>query len=196
MSAELTILRDKVFRARNTGSSPRVHGNGFVQLDLEEGQRMHIFGDARVRPQLRPSTIHDHTLSFKSRVYKGQLVHRTVEVYYAAMGPYRMYRAVTNGKGEDRRLESAGHPRNRFHAIISGEHVIREGETYNFSAGRFHETLAPWLCVTVVNKTEQTGTTAPRVLVPHDISPDEGFNRYQFEEDLLWKIIFDAIAKE
>lgn len=186
------LLRHIAKSLKSDGRRPRVHGNGFVQLDLSDTLRMHVWGDARVRPQLIPSTIHDHTFSFSSQIVRGQLVHREMNAHYDPRGAYRMYRALTSS-GEDRRLRAAGSPSNRFNTLVFKEVLLTEGSTYEFEAGRFHETLAPWSCVTVIEKTETGVDSAPRVLVPHNLSPDETFDRYQMDVDLLWQIVFDAL---
>lgn len=40
-------------------SEPRIHGNGFLQIDLDPLRRMHVW-DHRWPRQIRDSSIHDH----------------------------------------------------------------------------------------------------------------------------------------
>lgn len=188
----LQPLRVEVREAKNHGRRPRVHGNGFVQLDLTDRRRLHIWGDNRIPRQTIPSTIHDHTFSFRSKVYRGQLVHRSIGVYPDSSGGYEMYFAVTN-QGEDTRLVKTT---TRYNMLITEERLLREGDTYTFKAGKFHETIAPWLCVTVIDKDGPSlaqGGANPNVMVPFGLEPDNTFNRYQTSEDFLWQIINEAL---
>ena len=183
-------------RARTAKVRPRVHGNGFVQLDLTDRQRLHIWGDPRIPRQSIPSTIHDHTFSFTSKVYVGQIVHREITLFPTpyATGAYEMYQAVTN-KGEDTRLIKG---EQRYDAIITAERLLRVGDTYTFEARKFHETIAPWLCVTVIDKDGPTlaqGGPNPNVLVPFGLEPDNTFDRYQTRSDFLWEVIRDALGR-
>jgi hypothetical protein len=192
-TATMSTLYAEVIGTKVRGNRPRVHGNGFVQLDLTPSRRLHVWGDPRVPRQSVPSTIHDHTFSFRSVVYRGQLAHRVIGLYSDAKGAYSMYYAVTN-HGEDTRLVKT---RERYDAIITREHLLKEGSTYSFRAGEFHETVAPWLCVTVIDKDGPTlsqGGPNPNVLVPFGLEPDNNFDRYQTDDDLLWQIIFEALS--
>ncbi len=189
-----STLREEVSAAHadRANHRPRVHGNGFVQLDLTSRRRLHVWGDPRIPRQTVPSQIHDHTFSFKSTIMAGQLVHRAISVTKDPAGGYDLYQAVVN-HGEDTRLvKQTG----RVAATITLESLITVGQTYSFQAGRFHETLAPWLCVSVIEKDGPTlsqGGPSPRVLVPATLGPDNTFDRYQTEPDALWRIIFEAL---
>lgn len=187
-------LKSEVLSLRSSGARPRVHGNGFVQLDLTVRRRLHVWGDHRTPRQTIPSQIHDHTFSFKSEIIVGQLVHRTIQVLRDGAGAYDLYRAVVN-HGEDTRLEKQ---QGRVLAQIINESLIRAGQTYSFQATRFHETIAPWPCVTVIEKDGPTlsqGGPAPRVLVPAGLEPDNSFDRYQTPAELLWQIILENLPK-
>lgn len=188
----LVKLRLEVERARSSGARPRVHGNGFVQLDLTERRRLHVWGDPRIPRQLVPSQIHDHTFSFKSTVYVGQLVHRAISLYPGTNGAYEMYYAVSN-HGEDTRLVKT---RVRYDSLITEERLLRAGDTYAFQSRKFHETVAPWPCVTVIDKNGPTlsqGGPNPNVLVPFGLEPDNTFDRYQTSPDLLWEVILEKL---
>jgi hypothetical protein len=185
-------IEAEVNHVRQRGARPRVHGNGFVQLDLTPSRRLRVWGDPRIPRQVIPSTIHDHTFSFQSVVCRGQLVHREIHLYADELGGYEKYYAVTN-HGEDTRLVKS---KDRFDAIITRETLLRTGDTYEFKARLFHETVAPWLCVTVIDKDGPTlsqGGPNPNVLVPFGLEPDNTFDRYQTDADLLWQVIKEAL---
>ena len=188
----LRDLLKTVRLAREVGAKPRVHGNGFIQLDLSERKRLHIWGDRRVPCQAVPSTMHDHTFSFRSTVFRGQLVHRSIYLLPLAQGAYRKYTAVTN-QGDDTRLIAS---EKRYDAVIGREELFKEGDSYEFSARKFHETVILWPCVTVIDKDGPTlaqGGPSPNVLIPFNLEPDNTFNRYQVPTELLWQVIFDNL---
>lgn len=191
MSVELDQITEL---CRADGIRPRVHGNGFIQLDLTERKRLHVWGDPRIPRQKIPSTIHNHTFSFRSKILIGQLVHREINLIESRNGAYEIYQAVCN-EGEDTRLDKRV---GRVAAIIIKEQVLRKGDTYTFQAKEYHETVAPWLCVSVIDKDGPTlaqGGPNPNVLVPFGLEPDNTFNRNQLHPDILWKIIFEAFGK-
>lgn len=180
-----------VVDAHNAGARPRVHGNGFVQLDLTDRRRLHVWGDPRIPRQVTPSQIHDHTFSFTSQIIIGQLVHRVIFVNRDPGGGYDLHKAVVR-QGEDTQLVKEP---GRFSATIVTEHLAVDGSKYSFQAGQFHETVAPWLCVTVITKDGPTlaqGGPSPRVLVPAGLEPDNTFDRYQTPPDALWDIILQS----
>lgn len=192
---------------RREGAQPRVHGNGFVQLDITARHRLHIWGDPRIPRQLIPAQIHDHVFGFTSRVLLGQLVHRRMFVYedktfgegriHGSLGaPYRRYQAVVTHGADTALVQQPG----RWGAAIMEERLFRAGDVYTFAAGAFHETLAPWLCVTVIEKdgpTLEQGGPAPSVLVPDGVAPDPSFDRYTAApDDLLWAVIFGALVSK
>ena len=81
-------IREEIGIARTADRRPRVHGNGFIQLDLTDRRRLHVWGDHRIPRQSVPSTIHDHTFSFKSTIILGQLVHREIGIFPDTSGAY------------------------------------------------------------------------------------------------------------
>jgi len=105
-----------------------------------------------------------------------------------------MYQAVCN-HGEDTRLNKR--PEWRCNALISAERLLRRGDTYTFKARKFHETIAPWLCVSVIDKDGPTlaqGGPNPNVLVPVGFEPDNTFDRHQTKTELLWQIINETLG--
>src|SRR5580765_3414507 len=122
------VLTDKlkleVENGRRSGLRPRIHGNGFVQLDLTERRRLHVWGDSRIPRRLVPSQIHDHTFSFTSEIVIGQLVHRTIGVQFDPSGAYDLYKAVLN-HGENPQLEKQ---QGRVIATIQNESLIVAGQ--------------------------------------------------------------------
>ncbi len=59
---------------RDVGKNIRVHGNGFIQIDISSLTRVHVFGHPLIPRQLTPTPIHDHRFGFHSMVLAGCLV--------------------------------------------------------------------------------------------------------------------------
>lgn len=183
---------------RETGSEPRVHGNGFIQLDLTERSRLHIWGDPRISRQKVTTPIHDHVFGFVSTIIVGRLVNVVYTVEPREHGDFRVY-VPEMREGHDTILKPTS-----MEVIAEPIHVDMVnwnsgGNSYGILAGDFHETFAPdGPAATVITKDDDTqaqGNTAlPRVLVPVDRAPDNDFNRHHaMPQSLLWSIIEETL---
>jgi len=184
---------------------PRVHGNGFIQLDLTPHTRLHVWGDPRIPHQSSPTPIHDHVFDFHSRIILGTVGNQRYSVLQGqdpitardvySIHSYDVHRARREGDTEDTQLVSTGQ-------IVSL--VRREpewfgcGESYYMRAGELHESLSRELAVTVITKSlpaPHGGQGEPRIFVPMGTRPDNDFRREAPDEDLLWTVISDALLK-
>lgn len=186
-------LRD----VRNRGVKPRVHGNGFIQLDLANDVRMHVWGDDRIPKQVTETPVHDHMFAFRSFVLRGSLFNRQFmwmesrDIYDHIQSTHMVHRAQVREK-EDTVLMPTGEL-GRL-ALISEHEVTR---SYQMTPLAIHESVAEALAVTVIVKQGLTlaqGGASPRVFVPLGVKPDNDFNRYATSEDKLWQIIHEAIG--
>lgn len=185
--------------ADGLGGAPRVHGNGFVQLDLPGRLRLHVWGDPRVPRQSVSTQIHNHVFGFASRVYVGRLVNVTYSRMPDPAGRYRLCEAVCRD-GEDTMLVPvlAGSRRTMTPVRVQ---AVEEGETYDFPDELYHETLTNQVTVTVIEKrgrtlAERPEGPRPRVFVPHDREPDNSFHRDRCDPWLLWSVVFRALSQE
>lgn len=184
---------------RKNGNRPRVHGNGFIQIDLTDRSRLHIWGDPRIPKQKVATPIHDHVFSFESICIVGRLINVNYATAIREWGTHTIYLPEIR-EGEDTILKSSGIKVSPFGI---GADLIMAGETsnriYNIEAGYFHETVATEPSATVITKdgpTQAQGAEVkPRVLVPVMMEPDNEFNRYDANEDLLWRITEDVLAR-
>jgi hypothetical protein len=188
----------EAIHAGNLGSVPRVHGNGFIQLDLTDRVRLHVWGDPRIPRQDVPSLIHNHIFSFDSKIIVGQLIHRTMMLMPHPEGAYTLYKAESAiPKTDQSILLSTGEKAN---VTITEERLLRTGEVYHFPEYAFHETVSPWPCATVIEKhgatlAQSDGLNQPLVLVPTGQLPDNSFDRYAFNPNLLWSIIYSVLGQ-
>lgn len=189
---------------RATGNEPRVHGNGFVQMDLSDTVRLHVWGDPRTPRQTQPTPIHDHVFGFTSRIFRGRLVNLPYEIVPTnEVGTYHVYTCVPRVRDDTGLVRDSNSPvpvyaRPCYPNVVSA--YGSGGEFYCFPAYQFHETFTPdGVAVTVIVKHGPTMRQdphvdrRPRVLVPVGRQPDNDFDRHSFDPALLWRIIEDAV---
>lgn len=186
-------LIDRLIKMGEDGLTPRVHGNGFIQLNLSSDTRLHIWGHPDIPRQLVPTPIHDHAFSFQSSVIIGVLTNKTYFLEEHSSGEYIVYRAVCRDN-EDTVLESMRIPTS---VVLQHKQVLRPDNPryYRMSAYEFHETETFVPTATVMRKSYPVGPKhTPRVLVPRGFHPDNEFNRYAFDPNELWRIIADVLG--
>ena len=185
---------------RKNGRRPRVHGNGFIQLDLTEETRLHIWGDPRIPRQQVATPIHDHVFNFKSTVLVGRLINVRYDVTRRldVVMTHEVYQPEIR-EGEDTILMPT---RDTVCPFVTGGDLVMAGTlhpTYYMHKQYFHETVATEPSASVIVKDSPTqaqgARTKPRVLVPIGKKPDNEFNRYAADEDLLWHIIEQTLER-
>jgi len=173
---------------------PRVHGNGFIQLDMTPTRRLHIWGHPDIPRQTVSTQLHDHTFGFRSRILMGNLEDVRLEAIPDPKGAYMTHRAVIRDK-EDTVLQPTGE---RVTMEITSVNVYTAGDYYVMPSLAIHESKPRGLAVSIIEKTgpslAQSGPS-PRVFVHHGESPDNNFNRYAFPVEELWRIISDVLLK-
>jgi hypothetical protein len=192
------VFRDVIWFARDVlGNRPRIHGNGFLQLDLSDTARLHVWGDPRIPRQCTPTPIHDHMFAFSSLIMRGIMtdIRYTPCVSEEEDGTHWAYKARVR-EGEDTILVPANTTKPYYMTPISRQ-TYTPGQSYTMAVGEFHESRPNGLTVTVIlkqGKTLSQGGASPTVMVPKGMEPDNRFNRYlMLSEDEMWKIIMDAV---
>jgi hypothetical protein len=224
--SNMTSLADTlqaVYRQRDHGIKPRVHGNGFIQLDMARDVRLHVWGDPRIPRQKTFCQIHDHIFSFDSELIVGQLINiwYDTELVIGGHGAYKIYEPFPRG-GQDTGLKDTGHTVDIFQkppVLLRTMHPF--ADHYHMKWGEFHETIASGPAATIMHKNgpsqletytslgidlnninpdgsdyhlmDALDTRKPRVLVPVGQEPDNEFRRDMFDDRLLWTIIFDTL---
>ncbi len=196
---KLDSISRVVREVKKEGKIPRVHGNGFIQLDLTQENRLHIWGDKRIPRQQVSTPIHDHIFHFESVVLTGRIVNVTYGVTASHDGPFVIHEAVCR-QGEDTILQDTG----EFVTVrVIETECLTAGQTYRVLRDYFHETFVAEPTATVIHKYDLTAAQAeeygrtvhnPRVLVPLGRWPDNEFDRFGHDTDLLWQIIFETLG--
>jgi hypothetical protein len=170
------------------GEEPRVHGNGFIQLDLPDGSRLHVWDDAVPRQEVS-SSIHDHAFGFNSTVICGKLVNIEYILHYHLNGFYAICTPQRREGTEDTKLMPTGQ---RANLTVLRMDTYTKGQSYHFEPLVFHDTQHDGLTATIMRKTERL-QVEPRVLVPFGTEPDNEFDRDSFDPGILWPIIDRAL---
>ena len=176
-------------------SNIRLHGNGFIQIDVRQHVRMHVWTPwTLVNAQKVHTPIHNHTFSFRSQIVKGTLRNQPYRVRFCEryQSTHDVYLAVSRS-GQDTRLALSS----EWHVQARESDAVLDwsaGETYAFDAGEFHQSipLTP-VVITLMMKTSRDAAFGPFVLAPHDVEPDNDFNRYQHSEETLHREVMAAL---
>ncbi len=195
---ELDVL-PTIDELRDTGNHPRVHGNGFIQLDLTDELRLHVWGVPEIPRQKVASQVHDHVFSFRSMCHVGRMLNVCWNVIPSlGAGSHRLWQAQPADDGHDTRLVMMNEPPVFLSHKIT--QVILPGKDYHVFAFRYHESVPTEPTVTIIEKDGDTlvqdpGGYRPKVCVPVGVEPDNEFNRDGHDQILLWMIIDDTLRK-
>ena len=179
---------------RNSGRVPRVHGNGFLQLDLNEDgtRRLHIW-DEGLPKQVVATPIHDHVFSLRSRVLLGTLIHEELTPVDAFHGSHKIYRAQRQEGTQNTILVP---DEGEVNLSVEQRLILVAGSIYTFPAWKLHQTNHRELTVTLMDKINAPDTYGnPRVLVPVGSEPDNDFHRDSFDEEFLWSVVQKACER-
>ncbi len=182
------------------GPGPRVHPNGFIQLDLDEANRLHVWHPNLPYRQRTFHPVHAHIFDLQSCVYSGRLVHVEYVLYngqsFGVKDSHVRWTAECIG-GSDTVLRRTEDPA----CFLCSVNLIavQPGEDYVFPAFRFHETLANEPTLTVMTKIMDPAHMNPgancqgaSIMVPVGVEPDNNFRRDAVDADVLWQLIEEA----
>jgi hypothetical protein len=172
-----------------------VHGNGFIQLDLNpEGTiRLHVWDDEIPRQKVA-TPIHDHVFDLQSTVLLGTLIHETFEVPDWEGEDYLVYTAQQQEGTQNTILAPVS--TTPVNASITQRLILGKGSIYTFPAGEFHQSDHQGTTVTIMEKRNAPlDYGRPRVLVPVGQEPDNDFHRDAHDPDMLWDIIERAVVQ-
>ncbi len=209
----LRDLRDEVTSVfAREGGNPRVHPNGFIQLDLEPvpaswhashqrghsgaSRRLHIWNPPGIElpHQDTYNEVHDHVFDMESEVVRGALWQHLYELVDdpASDAPlFEAYRAVYE-KNSDSRLEPTG-ARGVLREVE--RFLVPSGETYTQPAFTLHDSVPDQggCVVTVMTKSAIHDGDAT-VVCPADQPPDNDFDRAAAAPaDEIWQAIWQSL---
>jgi hypothetical protein len=175
---------------REHGQQFRVHGNGFVQVDLPLDRRLHVWGHPRIPRQAESTPIHDHRFSFTSEVLRGRLVNVRIRLDEKSLRADHEVCVPKTRSGEDTILVKTG-----VFGMVKVEETewLRPGDVYAMTIGELHEIYVNQTTVTLMEKIRSDPSYTPRVLCPMGENPDNTFTRYDLSPEDIYQIVEEAM---
>ncbi len=174
---------------RDSLSIPRVHPNGFIQLNLDDTgtKRLHVWPEIPLKTRKVPMPIHDHIYDFESEIIMGEMVHFVYEVECSRNGAYHLYDVPAQSTKKDALLE-------RMDNCLYATRLVQRlsmvaGRGYAFKAFRFHESVSVGLTATIFSVSVFDPMDRPRLLCAYNQVPDNTFRRDSHDPEFLWEII-------
>ncbi|MER9680793.1 hypothetical protein NKJ23_15875 [Mesorhizobium sp. M0184] len=177
---------------RAEGTGIRVHGNGFIQIDLPNSKRVNVWGHSAIPRQNVATQLHDHRFDFYSFVLRGTMVNAIYrESTTRGLDPSHDVYTPQPRAGEDTVLVPFGDPARLF---IRQVDAMLQGESYRMRAGDIHETFVNQPTATLMLKGDVYDMPV-RVFCPRGKLPDNDFVRDQvMSEADLWQIVREVFA--
>lgn len=169
-----------------------LHGLGFVQVQLQGDQRLHVWHPELPRRRcFEHSAIHDHRFNFTSRVLVGTQINHVYKLERRMDGELVLY------LHEGARTACGGRP-----WTPDGRAELKRIETFKVEAGNDYNTLAY-----EYHRTEPGGDGRVATIMQkrgdypagahstcrHGIQPDTDFDRYQWTPAQLWEVVRDVL---
>lgn len=161
--------------------SVRRHGNGFLQVDVFENYRLHIWNPELPEAQIVHTPIHDHRFSFRSLVLYGRQYHWTYDPTICEEDIATHYITAAIPQLDENTILVDTHVYVKVDAPV--RYSIPAGYVYYFSKYEFHETPIKEYTITLLEKQDNDATYYPRVLCPVGLKPDNDYDRYQMSEE-------------
>lgn len=169
-----------------------LHGLGFVQVQLEGNQRLHVWHpELPRRACFESSAIHDHRFNFMSRVLVGMQINHCFDIRRCDDGEYILYLhegARTSGGGRP------WTPDGRADMVPDGVIEVEAGNGYTTQAYHYHRTEpgGDGRVATIMKKRGEYPAGAHSTCI-YGVQPDTDFDRYQWSPAQLWEIVTDVM---
>lgn len=169
-----------------------LHGLGFIQVQLEADQRLHVWHpELPRRTCFEHSAIHNHRFNFVSKVLIGTQINIDYHVTENSEGTHIRY------LHEGPRTPNGGRPWMadglvRLNELRTKE--IRSGYEYFIWSHHFHRTEpgGNGKVATLMRKYGESERGAHSLCLA-GTEPDADFNRYQWSEQQLWEVVQDVL---
>jgi hypothetical protein len=169
-----------------------LHGLGFVQVQLEGSQRLHVWHpELPRRACFEHSAIHDHRFDFVSRVLVGTQINHCFDMQRHEEGDFVLY------LHEGKRAANGGRPwtpDGRAHLNRATTFRVRAGNDYNTVAYDYHRTEpgGDGRVATIMQKRGEFPEGAHSTC-RFGIAPDTDFDRFQWSPARLWEVVTDVL---
>lgn len=174
-----------------------LHGLGFVQVQLEGAQRLHVWHpDLPRRTCFEHSAIHNHRFDFESRI----LVGTQINVGYAdfpkssACFQQETHELYLHEGARTARGGRPWVPNGRVDMRQLSIEQFAAGSTYRMKAYDFHRTQpgGDGKVATIMQKGWE-GQKGAHSSCAIGVSPDDDFDRFQWSPAKLWEVVSDVL---
>ncbi len=173
---------------QNATGRPIVHGNGFIQVPMPDGCRVHVWHPDCPKQNVYTG-VHDHRFSFKSTIVRGRLLNRR---WTACTG--QVYKVMRTGVAEDDENPLSLYDTDGRCSLRDGrDEAHSEGDEYRFEMYHLHEIIPVTPIVVTYMRKIMVGTPGPAVLCLIGQEPDNAFRRDARPAHALWRLIAEAM---
>lgn len=187
-------LRRDLEALRAAGAAPRLHPNGFIQVDLSPDPRAHVWPEAALPTADPYCPIHDHTYGFFSLVTRGSVRNIDLEAIAHEAGEYRLWEIKQ--WADERRTPTPRFIDDKRYALrpLSDKRHFA-GTMYGMRPFVFHYSDAEPGSVTIIKILPSEPGRAARIAAQLGDEPDNRFERdVPMERQAgLWDQIFRTI---
>ncbi|MGN8030920.1 hypothetical protein ACTJKS_15100 [Pseudomonas sp. 22189] len=174
-----------------------LHGLGFVQVQLQGGQRLHVWHpELPRRACFEHSAIHNHRFDFESRVLVGTQINILYADFPAASACFikETHELYLHEGARTARGGRPWTPNGRVDMREIYSQAVSAGSTYSMKAYDFHRTEpgGDGKVATILKKgfEGQKGAQSSCVI---GIEPDTDFDRFQWSPAQLWEVVSDVL---
>lgn len=178
---------------KSWGTVPRVHPNGFIQIDKPEAGkcRVHIWTAGDELPkQGSQHPVHDHIFDMRSEVLMGEMTNLLFDFARDGDPTHELHRARYR-VAHDSTLLPTGE---RGRLEVSSKVRVPAGSAYWMPAFVLHESrVAVRPTVTLMVATKIYLPAKPVVAVPVGMKVDNAYDRHTLPASQLWDIVESVI---
>jgi hypothetical protein len=169
-----------------------LHGLGFVQVQLQGNQRLHVWHpELPRRACFEHSAIHDHRFNFTSRVIVGTQINHEFDMVCHDAGEFVLYLhegARTAGGGRPWTPDGRGDMvHRRTHSVIAGGEYLCQAYDYHRTEPGGNGRVA-----TIMTKINEHPAGAHSTCT-YGVQPDTDFDRFQWPPAKLWEVVSDVL---
>lgn len=193
MILEPMTVRDEALVAQFCGEEPRVHPNGFIQVNLDEfhNRRLHMWHPDV--PTQGINTIHDHVFNMNSEVVVGTMTNATYwwskDILHDQFNSHELWRVGYEPKSFEAKL----YPTGQFGwPELDKIEKVMAGQSYYLPSGVYHVADNSPVCATVMERGHKNLLNShvmfPRLELPQEFSRATAMNSRD-----MWTLIWEVL---
>lgn len=181
------------------GHQPRVHPNGFIQLDIVPGKiRLNVWTSDGIFCGSRAHPIHNHSYDISSRILKGALTNLTyLDRWATPANATHILHTAAKVPGTANETMLTPIPKGYSRLVSQKADTYAAGEGYVLEREVLHDSLPHGLTATLMTIIQPNPYYSPMVAVPVGVKP-HNFHRRETDDKvtlgLMWGWIEQAVG--